>query len=347
MIELSNYWDDFQIRVNSTIDCMERKELPKLERLTVHLTESCNFHCEYCNMRFSKRTMEESLARKIVDEYAEMGGRTIHFTGGEPTVVSYVEDIFAYAKSKGLTVSSNTNGYKLISTENVDKLKTSFDTPYADIFNSTMGVKAFDKVVDNMKKYSETMKGKMLSITAVLNRKTYRNMLELAKFVQGNFNVYNLYYSNYKGSNLEFAFTDEEIDDMFENYIPKVLEHFKQTGNTYSYKQLSLYKRDDFRNVDCRFEDNKHIPCYIQLSEMTIDVNGDCYDCSHLYRDGVKPDEVINVKHDTLKNCFERRKSRYSNIENMTYISEKCLNGCNKNLIGFNKAVDKGEKICS
>lgn len=344
-LELSNYWDDFQVRVNNTIDRLKKGELPQLERLTVHLTESCNFHCEYCNMRFSKRTMEESLAKKIVDEYAEMDGRTIHFTGGEPTVVPYIEEIFAYAKSRGLTVSSNTNAYKRVNTENIDKLKASFDTPYADIFDSTMGVKAFDRVVENMKNYSKTMKDKMLSITAVLNRKTYKYMLELAKFIHENFDVYNLYYSNYKGNNPEFAFTNEEIEDMFVNHIPKVLEFFKQTGNKYSYKQLSLYKRCDFRNVECRFEENKHIPCYIQLSELTIDVDGNCYDCSHLYRDGVKPDDIINVKNDTLENCFRKRKEKYLDVKNMICISKKCLNGCNKNLIGFNKAVSDGKYI--
>lgn len=344
-LELSNYWDDFQARVNNTIDCLNTGELPQLERLTVHLTESCNFHCEYCNMRFSKKTMEKSLAKKIVDEYVEMGGKTIHFTGGEPTVVPYIEEIFTYAKSKGLTVSANTNAYKRVDTENIDKFKTSFDTPYAEEFNSVVGVGAFEKVVENMKIYSREMRGKMLSITAVLNRKTYKHMLELAKFVHENFEVYNLYYSNYKGQNPEFAFTDEEIEDMFQNYIPKVLEFFEQTSNIYSYKQLSLYKRGDFRNVECRFDENKYIPCYIQLSEMTIDVDGNCYDCSHLYRDGVKPDEIINVKNDTLKNCFRRRKERYLDVENMICISEKCLNGCNKNLIGFNKAVDEGKYI--
>ena len=41
-----------------------------------------------------------------------------------------------------------------------------------------------------MKEYSKTMKNKMLSITAVLNRKAYRHMLELAQFVQENFDVY-------------------------------------------------------------------------------------------------------------------------------------------------------------
>lgn len=347
MLELSNYWDDFQIRVNETIECLSRKEFPKLERLTVHLTENCNFRCKYCNMKFSTRTMEEILVKKIINEYAEMGGSTIHFTGREPTVVPYIEEIFAYAKSKGLIVSANTNAYKRINTDNIDKLKTSFDTPYADEFNATIGISSFEKVVDNMRIYSKEMKEKMLSITAVLNAKTYRHMLELAKFVNENFVVYNLYYSNYKGSNPEFAFTDEQIEDMFQNHIPKVLEFFKQTGNEYSYKQLSLYKRGDFKNVDCRFEENKHIPCYIQLSEMTIDVDGNCYDCSHLYRDGVVPDEIINIKNNTLQNCFEKRKNRYTDVSNMICISEKCLNGCNKNLIGFNKAVSRGDKICS
>lgn len=347
MLELSNYWDDFQIRVNEMIECLSRKEFPKLERLTVHLTENCNFRCKYCNMKFSTRTMEEILVKKIINEYAEMGGSTIHFTGGEPMVVPYIEEIFAYAKSKGLIVSANTNAYKRINTDNIDKLKTSFDTPYADEFNATIGISSFEKVVDNMRIYSKEMKEKMLSITAVLNAKTYRHMLELAKFVNENFVVYNLYYSNYKGSNPEFAFTDEQIEDMFQNHIPKVLEFFKQTGNEYSYKQLSLYKRGDFRNVDCRFEENKHIPCYIQLSEMTIDVDGNCYDCSHLYRDGVVPDEIINIKNNTLQNCFEKRKNRYTDVSNMICISEKCLNGCNKNLIGFNKAVSRGDKICS
>ena len=344
-LELSNYWDDFKERVNETIDCLQKGELPGLERLTVHLTEQCNFRCDYCNMRFSKRTMEKELAKKIIDEYAAMGGQTIHFTGGEPTIVPYIEEIFHYAKHKGLKVSSNTNGYKKINTENVDKLKTSFDTPYAAEFDSVMGVKAFGKVVENMKSYSKEMEEKMLSITAVLNRKTYRHMLNLAEFVQENFKVYNLYYSNYKGSNPEFAFTDQEIDDMFENYIPKVLNFFKETGNEYSYKQLSLYSQDDFRNVSCRFPSNKEVPCYIQLSEMTIDVDGNCFDCSHLYRDGVRPDEVINVKEDTLENCFKKRKERYKDISKMIYLSDKCLNGCNKNLIGFNHAVSHGKYI--
>lgn len=343
MLELSNYWDDFQGRVNSTIDCLSEGKLPNLERLTVHLTEQCNFRCSYCNMHFSSRTMAQALAFKIVDEFARMGGQIIHFTGGEPSIVPYINQLFEYAHIRGLQVSSNTNGFKRIDTRFVDKLKTSFDTPYAGIFNETMGVKCFAEVVENMRYYSETMKGKMLSITAVLNKKTYPDMLALAKFVQENFKVYNLYFSNYKGSDPDFAFSEDQIKGMFTNHIPRVLEYFKETGNEYSYKQLTLYKPNDFINADCRFDENKTLPCYIQLSEMTIDVDGSCHNCNHLFRDKVKPNINVSVDNKTVSECFKDLKDELGG--NYICLSDKCLNGCNTNLIGFNRAVSKGEKI--
>lgn len=343
MLELSNYWDDFQARVNSTMDRLEVGKMPNLERLTVHLTECCNFHCEYCNMRFSHRQMDEELARRIAREYKAMGGKIIHFTGGEPTVVPYFEDICGYAKSLGLQVSSNTNAFKRVDVSNIDKLKASFDTANPAEFEKTVGSPGFATVVENMKYYSEQMSSKMLSITAVLNRKTYPHMLELAKFVHENFKVYNLYFSNYKGSNPEFAFTNAEIEDMFANYIPKVLAYFKEAGDQYSWKQLALYKPADFINSDCRFEENKTIPCYIQLSEMTIDTDGRCFNCSHLFRDGVKPEKVISVAERPLNECFEEIKRDLCG--NYVCLSKKCLSGCNVNLIGFNRAVASGSHI--
>ena len=183
----------------------------------------------------------------------------------------------------------------------------------------------------------------MLSITAVLNRKTYESMLDLAKFVQENFKVYNLYYSNYKGDNPDFAFTEEEIEDMFSNYIPEVLRYFEETGNTYSFNQLSLYKPVDFVNSPTRYLENLSVPCYIQLSEMTIDTDGYCYNCSHLYRDGVKPNRMVSVLENSLKDCFKMLKEDLSG--KYTCLSDKCLSGCNRNLIGFNKAVENKEYI--
>jgi MoaA/NifB/PqqE/SkfB family radical SAM enzyme len=342
-LEISNYWDDFQIRVNDTIDTLNAGKLPSLQRLTVHITESCNMKCGYCNMHFQSKEIDFKLLKKIIDDYSDMNGKTIHFTGGEPTVYKYFEEACAYAKSKGLTVTSNTNGLKRVDTSNIDKFKTSFDTCYSDKFDKMVGTKSFDKVVENMKIYSKELDKKMISITAVLNKNTYKDMLALVQFVEENFNVYNLYFSNYKGNDPEYAFTDDEIDDMFENYIPAVLDFFKKTGNTYSHKQLELYKPHDFVNKKERFEINKTLPCTIQLSEMTIDIDGNCHNCSHLFRDGVRPDENINVNNMSLKDCFHKIKSNLGG--NYTCLDDFCLSGCNTNLIGFNQTVANGDKF--
>jgi len=342
-LEVSNYWDDFKVRVNDTIDQLNIGGMPSLQRLTVHITESCNMKCDYCNMHFSKDEMDLNTAIKIIDDYAEMGGNTIHFTGGEPTVHKNFEFFCEYSKSKGLTVTSNTNALKRVSTEYIDKFKTSFDTANEEKFDKTVGVKSFHKVVENMKIYSSELDKKMISITAVLNKETYKDMLELVKFVEENFNVYNLYFSNYKGSNPDFAFSDEQIDDMFENYIPDVLQYFLDTGNEYSHKQLALYKPHDFVNKLERFEENKTVPCVIQLSEMTIDIDGNCHNCSHLYRDGVRIEPAINVNQMSLNECFTKLKSDLNGC--YTHMNDFCLSGCNTNLIGFNKTVLNGVKF--
>lgn len=200
-----------------------------------------------------------------------------------------------------------------------------------------MGCNAFEVVVKNIKEYSEEMKDKLCSITAVLNKQTYKSMIDLAKFVMKEFNVYNLYFSNYKGNNSEFAFSDYEIDDMFDNYIPKTNDVFKNYGHDYSIKQLNLYSKNDFKNTNIRFPINKTLPCYIQLSEMTIDIYGKCYNCSHLFRDNVKPYVNINVNDLNLWAAFGLLKDQLH--ENYICLSDKCLSGCNCNLIGFNKTV--------
>lgn len=333
-----NYWDDFDKRVSETIVTLNENKLPDLSRLTIHLTKSCNFRCEYCNLCFTHKTMSKELAFKIVNEYFEMGGSIIHLTGGEPTIVPYFEELCEYSASLGMTVSCNTNLYKKVNSLHINKLKTSFDTPCPDEYNKMVGVDCFDTVVKNLKEYSAEMKrkGDIVSITAVLNRKTYKTMLELVKFVHSEFDVYNLYFSNYKGNNPEFVFSDDEIEDMFTNHIPNVLNFFDEVGEHYSKKQLSLYVPSDFRPIKERFVQNKTIPCYIQLSELTIDVDGLVYNCSHTFRDGFKPFK-ISVVDQSLSSAFKHAKESLKS--NYTMISKYCLTGCNCNLMAFNKKV--------
>ena len=82
--------------------------------LTVNwsLSYRCNFTCRHCysrNMETERMTPEK--VRRAVDLLAEKGVIFINFGGGEPLLVPDIMEIAAYAVSKGLRVSMNSNGW--------------------------------------------------------------------------------------------------------------------------------------------------------------------------------------------------------------------------------------------
>jgi len=76
------------------------------------VTRRCNLSCGYCNEYddFSPPTPYEAL-RQYVDHLADLGTVVLTFTGGEPLLNPRLDDVCAYAVSKGIVVTSITNGY--------------------------------------------------------------------------------------------------------------------------------------------------------------------------------------------------------------------------------------------
>lgn len=75
---------------------------------------------------------------------------------------------------------------------------------------------------------------------------------------------------------------------------------------------------------------------------MTIDTEGNVHNCSHLYRDFVRPNIGLNVNNMSVEDCFIKLKEDLKGC--YTYLDKKCLSGCNTNLIGFNYQVQKNLK---
>ena len=76
------------------------------------VTRRCNLACGYCNEYddFSPPIPFETL-REHVDHLASLGTVVLTFTGGEPLLNPRLDDVCAYAVSKGIVVTSITNGY--------------------------------------------------------------------------------------------------------------------------------------------------------------------------------------------------------------------------------------------
>lgn len=106
----------------------------KLQKLTLQVTQQCNFRCEYCiysghyeNRTHSNKKMDWDMAKKAIDFYYEhsrdSNAAMISFYGGEPLLnyelilksIQYANNIF---EGKDLTYTITTNG-SLLTTEMV------------------------------------------------------------------------------------------------------------------------------------------------------------------------------------------------------------------------------------
>jgi MoaA/NifB/PqqE/SkfB family radical SAM enzyme len=88
---------------------------PVLVQMVV--TRRCNLSCGYCNEYddVSDPIPVERLKRQI-DHVAALGTIVLTFTGGEPLLHPQLDELIAYAVSKGLQVTSITNGYPVTRT---------------------------------------------------------------------------------------------------------------------------------------------------------------------------------------------------------------------------------------
>lgn len=83
------------------------------------VTNYCNMDCPCCSTLTKDRNVAKDLstsdALDIIDQLAEMGTKTLHFSGGEPTLRKDLPDLITRAKQNNIMVSFTTNGSAPIS----------------------------------------------------------------------------------------------------------------------------------------------------------------------------------------------------------------------------------------
>ncbi|MDE2491369.1 MAG: radical SAM protein [Elusimicrobia bacterium] len=85
-----------------------------LEEVAIETTGFCNLRCTVCVFGGSRRVQPSAdELRRVIDEAAGAGVKTVRFTGGEPLVRADIYSLLDYAKESGLAVFLNTNGVLL------------------------------------------------------------------------------------------------------------------------------------------------------------------------------------------------------------------------------------------
>ena len=341
------YWDDFNRRALETKTAFEAGDMPPLRRLSVHVTNGCNFKCDYCNEVHHPTTLPFSSWAKIVQEYSEMGGGIIHVTGGEPSVVKgFANYITETGKYPNVQFHLNTNLYGIVFSDAiwplVKRLKVSLDTMDADYFDKvTRRPNAFNRVTTNLDRVHKLLEeGKtdtVVSLTYTVTKENYSGIPEFLEQYEKRWPLfYATFFSSYKGTNERFALEDKDVEKMFKDVVPELNRITEQYNDTET-QDLFHASHDPltFQQTD-RFPENRQVPCWLQLSELCLDESGDVWNCSHLFRDKV-PSTGINILSGHLRDVFYAAKEQTKDV---VPLNLECLYGCNRKLTAFNEVVE-------
>lgn len=112
--ELEKKFTSTTTKLLHNLDRLKEVQKGKWRPISIQIapTDKCNLDCVFCSVK--KRPMKELTKRqsfKIVDDFMELGAKTIEITGGgDPTMCNYINELIQYCKKKGLKVGLISNG---------------------------------------------------------------------------------------------------------------------------------------------------------------------------------------------------------------------------------------------
>lgn len=100
---------------NETVEILRREGLRPPRTLTIAITGACNLRCSHCWVEAGESSsaslVPEQTLRRLIEEFAALGGEGVRFTGGEPLCHPGWLGLVQFARTIGLRrVSLQTNG---------------------------------------------------------------------------------------------------------------------------------------------------------------------------------------------------------------------------------------------
>jgi len=161
--------------------------------LKVKLLYGCNLRCQMCNHWREARPGQLTTDRlkAVLTEVAGLGGRKVHFTGGEPALRPDLEDLVAHASAAGFRATLTTNGTlfsraraRRIVEAGLRGVNVSIDSPAAAVHDEIRGLPgSWERAVEGAKNLAkEAHRGKLaLALNTVVTRLNWSTLGDLPK----------------------------------------------------------------------------------------------------------------------------------------------------------------------
>ncbi len=131
------------------------------KRIVIELTNRCNLACQHC---FSGRhggndDLSLELLENVFNQAKRLGFEHLTFTGGDPTVYKYFDELLAKVKAHTYRFSFVTNGYNFASSHkkilpylaNLEQITFSLDGASQETHGALRGKHSYKQVINAMK----------------------------------------------------------------------------------------------------------------------------------------------------------------------------------------------------
>ena len=166
------------------------RDEPICERAKLDTGTHCNYRCEFCYYKTQLNDVTEfEVIRQRIDYLVACGIKEVDLSGGESSIHKQWFDILDYCKSKGLKISTLSNGYKFANKEflqqskdhGLDEILFSVHGYDKDSHNILVGHrKGFENIIEAIKNAHEL--GILVRINCTVTHKNYKNLP--TKFVE-------------------------------------------------------------------------------------------------------------------------------------------------------------------
>jgi len=341
-------------------------------QVQIHLTNFCNLKCFFCPTRSlidknnlnSNNELTKEVWLKIIEDANQLGVEEWHICGGgEPfffkekavAVINKIKDLDKYCEIITNGTLFTENMIKNFIDIEVDKITFSLDGSNAKIHESLRGVKCFDTIINNLKRFRywkiRLNKNKpRIAFHFVLCNKNYKDLINIMKLAKRlgvedvMINALNIWAEEIK----KLELSNKQRKELKKILIKASFYAKRHSINTNinEFIQLNLFDKAnkmDKAIYNKKKTDNKswlNIPCYIPWYNMSIFANGECKPCFILKKRGSSLKEE-SLKSIWLGDFFNKIRQEMKNNK----INEDCSK-CNPWSFYKNKEIKKElEKI--
>ncbi|MFA6449201.1 MAG: radical SAM protein [bacterium] len=226
----------------------------------IQLTRECNQNCRFCSNPANENRLDMKLAIELIDEFMANGYTGIIFTGGEPTLCTFLPDLISYVSRKGFPSRIITNGQKICDQKyfaelydaglrNVNiSLYSVRDDVQAFLSDNPDSLKNIIKALKTMGKF----KNMQIVVNTVINKYNSDHLSENVRWVVNNAPfVSHFVWNNMDPRNSKcekFSDTIPRLND-FQLELCRAVKYLQKTGRTCRVERVPLCYMPEFESL--------------------------------------------------------------------------------------------------